>query len=186
MKAEEWRPVVGYEGRYEVSSRGRVRSLPKETPNPLTGGISRRSGKILSAAKHWKSGRYHLSLSLKGTAKNWDVHQLVARAFIGPPPDGKHVCHRDDNPERNFPSNLYYGTPKQNGRDKVRNNKSCWGTRHHAARVTEEIAAGIWAKKGFEKMVDIARQYDVTVSLVSHIHHGWAWNNLTGMPNPRT
>ncbi len=183
---EEWRPVVGYEEKYEVSNFGRVRRLPYELVNPLTGGISKWPEKILKATKHWKSGRYHLSLTQDGKAKNWDVHQLVAFAFIGPRPEGKHVCHRDDDAENNTPSNLYYGTSKQNGQDKIRNRKTCWGDKHHAVSVTQEIAAGIWALKGREKVVDIARRYGVTISLVSHIHHGWAWNNLTGMPNPRT
>lgn len=186
MCDEEWRPVVGYEGRYEVSSHGRVRGLPHEVANPLTGGVSRRSGKILSIARHWKSGHQHLLLYKDGKSKNHTVHQLVAAAFLGVCPPGLCVLHKDDNKERNFPSNLYHGTQKQNGQDKVKNNRTCWGHRHHAVRVTEEVAAAIWAQKGRAKNVDIARQFGVTLSLVSHIHHGWAWNNLTGMPNPRT
>ena len=181
---EEWRPVVGYEEKYEVSNLGRVRSLPYEVANPLTGGVSRWPGKLLKSFKHWKDGRYHLELYQNGKAKNWYVHQLVALAFIGSRPDGMQVCHKDDDAENNTPSNLYYGTSKQNGKDKIRNNKTCWGDKHHAVSVTEKMAAAIWAQKGKAKVVDIARQYGVTVSLVSHIHHGWAWNNLTGMPNP--
>ena len=82
--------------------------------------------------------------------------------------------------------NLYYGTMKDNGQDRVKNGGSIWGEKHHAVTVSEAVAAAIWAEKGKAKVVDIARRHGVTLSLVSHIHHGWSWNNLTGMPNPRT
>lgn len=184
-EAEIWKSIDGYEGRYEVSDHGRVLSLPFERSNPLTGGVSVYPARILKTARD-KSGHHHLTLQIDCVKRNHFLHHLVARAFLGPIPDGLQTLHVDDDKERNTPVNLYYGTPKNNGQDTVKHGRSRWGRRHHAVVVTEHMAKVIWEEKGKARTIDIARYHGVTSSLVSHIHHGWAWNNLTGMPNPRT
>lgn len=186
LPRETWLPVPGYEGRYEVSDFGRVRGLPTTSRNRLTGGISVRRRRILKVSRRQKSGHLHLVLQVNGAKRNHTIHQLVALAFLGPCPAGKQTLHRDDDKENNTLGNLYYGTSKENGQDRVRNNRTAWGAKHHAARITEDVALKIWKLKGKAKVVDIAWQFGVTVSAVSHIHNGWSWNNLTGMPNPRT
>jgi hypothetical protein len=104
MTQEIWRPARGYEGAYEVSDQGRVRSLPGD---PSRG---RRGGKILKA-----SGRY-LAIDLFGTRKG--VHVLVAEAFHGPRPIGYEVRHLNGNAHDNRASNLAWGTPAENAQDK--------------------------------------------------------------------
>jgi hypothetical protein len=109
--AEAWRSIDGYEGIYEVSDLGRVRSLPRATP--YRGSTRRRGGQILKAYP----GNYgHLSLHLHrdGNAFGHGVHRLVLEAFVGPCPEGMQGCHRDDDPANNRLDNLEWGTPKQN------------------------------------------------------------------------
>jgi len=72
--------VRGYEGRYEVSSQGRVRSLDYHAPNPLTGGVSLKHGRILARART-KYGYLVVSL---GKGRQVFVHRLVAEAFLSP------------------------------------------------------------------------------------------------------
>lgn len=94
---EKWLPVVGYEGRYEVSNFGRVRRV-----------------KIIVPSKK-KHGYMQVSLvDGKGTRKSLRLHRLVAEAFL-PNPDGKpQVNHKDEDPENNRADNLEWATAAEN------------------------------------------------------------------------
>lgn len=115
---EVWKPVVGFEGSYEVSSHGRVRSLDRQVWHRPT--LSRvghshiRKGKLLASGAMNEQG--HLSVAI-GRGNSQCVHTLVAAAFIGPRPEGLDVCHRDGTGGNNVLDNLYYGTRSQNNRD---------------------------------------------------------------------
>lgn len=105
----EWRPVVGYEGLYEVSADGRVRSLPRTT----TRGIER-------VIHFLKSGGYpYVTLYRENVARTRTVHILIAEAFIGPRPPGLDIRHLDGNCRNSVLTNLAYGTPAENSRDTV-------------------------------------------------------------------
>lgn len=121
MSDEEWRPVVGYEGLYEVSSRGRVRSLDRVTSENGRFGerVVRRTGKVLTSRPHVRTG--HLLVSLSGTSKY--LHRLVAEAFIPNPAGHPLVRHWDDNPADNRVENLRWGTKRDNYTDAVRNGR---------------------------------------------------------------
>lgn len=114
----EWRPVVGYEANYRVSSDGQVKSLPRNTTR---GGFLR--------AAIGKQGYPEVSLWLAGRSRTFKIHQLVAAAFLGPRPEGLVVRHLNGNPADNRLSNLCYGTPEENGLDSVAH-----GTNRNAAK----------------------------------------------------
>lgn len=99
---ERWRPVVGFEGRYDVSNRGRVYSWVTE--RVLRPGIA-------------SNGYPTVAL---GRGKTKTVHSLVAAAFIGPCPPGMEVRHRDGNRRNPRATNLEYGTRADNIRDAVK------------------------------------------------------------------
>ncbi|MCC2030629.1 NUMOD4 motif-containing HNH endonuclease [Microbacterium allomyrinae] len=123
MTAEEWRAVVGYEGVYEVSDHGRVRSL-----NRLDSRGRRRRGQMLRPATH-KEGYRHVSLRRDGVAKTRKVHLLVLAAFVGPRPIGLVGCHRDGDPGNNEVRNLRWDTQRSNVLDSVKH-----GTHHMSRR----------------------------------------------------
>lgn len=120
----EWRPVVGYEGIYEVSSDGRVRSIPRR---------GKTRGKLLRPQVRKQRAAGHLLLKLRrdGVQKTKTVHQIVAEAFLGPCPDGMQIRHLDGNPANNDVTNLVYGTSSENRLDSVRH-----GTHNNARRAT--------------------------------------------------
>lgn len=120
---ENWRPIPGYEGLYEVSDHGRVRSVDRVVQTKV--GPQRWKGKVLSPITK-PSGYYFVALGKKRRAY---VHHLVLEAFRGPRPEGHYGCHLDDNPVNNKVDNLVWGTPSDNSYDKVRN-----GNDHHAKR----------------------------------------------------
>lgn len=106
---ERWRAVVGYEGRYEVSSEGRVRSLPSRTG----------SGRILKQTL--REGYPKVSLSRDGKAKSFAVHRLVAFAFLGEPNgEAQMVLHSDGSQTNNSVENLRWGTASDNVQDAIR------------------------------------------------------------------
>lgn len=115
---EEWIPVVGWEGLYEVSSFGRVRSLPRYWDNPLTGGKSKLGGNILRST----SSEKYVSVMLNPGKKTVNIHRLVCEAFHGPAPEGKNlVLHSDDNGQNNHEDNLRWGDGADNTEDQFKN-----------------------------------------------------------------
>ena len=108
MTEEIWRPVVGYEGLYEVSSYGRVRSLDRyDRRNQF------RKGKLL---KNKDNGNGYLicSLSKNGIIKNKYIHRLVVEAFIERPDGLYEVNHKDENKKNNSVDNLEWCDRKYN------------------------------------------------------------------------
>lgn len=116
---EEWRPVLGYEGIYEASSQGRIRSIDRIFPTKV-GTLTKRKGRILSI-RHTPSGHAEVKLSKNCTPKTRLVHQLVCESFYGPRPKGMEVRHLNDIPSDNRVQNLRWGTRAENAHDRVRN-----------------------------------------------------------------
>lgn len=114
---EEWRSVPGYEGLYEVSSLGRVRSLDR-TITRRDGRSSRRRGVILRKGVT-KAGYELVVLTRDGVAKSSNVHVIVASAFLKNPENYPLVRHLDDIGTHNEVGNLAWGTYSQNRKDAV-------------------------------------------------------------------
>lgn len=113
MSAERWRPVAGFQGVYEVSSEGRVRSLPRLDR------AGRKVGDRLLAITAHPSGHQQVKLSRDGEYRQAKVHRVVLIAFAGPPPEGCEVLHTDGNPANNKIENLRWGTRSENLHDSV-------------------------------------------------------------------
>jgi hypothetical protein len=119
LPGEQWHPVVGWEGFYEISSRGRVWSIPR---TKCRGAIR----KTLVAGAGYAITR----LSARGVKRSYYVHQMVMEAFVGPCPEGQQVRHLNGNPlDNRWPENLAYGTPTEDRYDQIR-----IGTHFNAAK----------------------------------------------------
>jgi len=117
--SELWRAVVGYEGLYEVSSEGRLRSARRRgTP-----------GGVLSRKRAKRGGYWAVSLLRGCRQRTRSVHSLVLEAFVGPRPDGADIRHLDGDPTNPNLGNLTYGSRSENGLDKRRH-----GTDHNVAK----------------------------------------------------
>lgn len=108
-------PIVGYEGLYEVSDLGRVRSLDHlEITKGRSGTMKRwRKGRIL--APRVRSGGY-IAVTLPVLRKDAPIHHLVCEAFNGKRPHGYQTNHKDGDKKNNIPSNLEWVTAGQNRR----------------------------------------------------------------------
>lgn len=121
MKTEIWKDIEGYEGYYQVSNLGRVKSLPrgKQWPYRQTHNNIRK--------QHIKNGYLQVNLS-KGNKVKWiGVHRLVAMAFIPNPNNYPQVNHIDECRTNNVVTNLEWCTQSQNnmhGTARQRQNES--------------------------------------------------------------
>lgn len=107
-KSEFWKDVAGYEGLYQVSNLGRVKSADR------TDRYGREfKGKILTPCTD-NLGYLHLCLQHDGKRKNVRVHRLVAEAFIDNTNNYNYVNHKDENKQNNEVDNLEWCTAKHN------------------------------------------------------------------------
>jgi hypothetical protein len=113
---ETWRPIAGYEGRYEVSDHGRVWSLRH---------------RIYLKPTLTKFGYLRVELFRDGTGTKRLVHCLVAEAFIGAFPPGQEVRHLDGDKGNCAAVNLAHGTPSENCLDMVRHGTHNWARKTH-------------------------------------------------------
>lgn len=145
IEKELWKDIPGYEGRYQASNLGRIRSI-----NHYVSGKSRYGkpfkrlvrGRILRPGRYNKDG--HVSVVLGHGTNGSPVHQLIALTFLGDRPKGYDVRHLDGNPQNNKLSNLAYGTRTQNILD-VYNQGKAWRktTKEQAIKVRELLKTGI-------------------------------------------
>lgn len=111
LEREEWRDVVGYEGYYQVSSFGRVRSLDRMVKHP-NGGLRKLKGRIISPSirNHYPS----IMIGANGVRIHKNIHRLVADAFIPNPDNLPQVNHRNEDKTCNIPDNLEWCDSKYN------------------------------------------------------------------------
>lgn len=131
-KTEQWKPVVGYEGMYEVSNQGRVRSTSRVIvrSNGAKQTISTRIRKHFQT----KSGHLSTSLSREGVVVSREIHRLVQEAFVGPCPPGLEVRHLNGNPADNRAENLKYGTRQENVQDMLAHGTGFEQSKTHCPR----------------------------------------------------
>lgn len=173
---EEWRPVVGFEGLYEVSSFGRVKAIgafrdwTSRTGTPFKRFVP---GKILKLQKH--SGDY-VQIGLQG--RTYLVHDLVARAFIGPRPEGYEVCHRDGNRKNNRKGNLRYDHHIANCADRKEHGFIVEGEKNPQAKLLPEHVEKIRSLSGAVKQCDIGEMFGIGQAQVSRIINGKRWQHV--------
>jgi hypothetical protein len=167
-KDEEWKFVPGYEGRYMVSSHGRLYSVPRriKKTHPTHG---------TSFSVWWKGGLRALRSDsygypcayfgrLQGPMHNGiQIHTVVALTFIGPNPGRLDVRHKDGDIRNNRFDNLEYGTRTQNILDARRSGRPWKKLTIEQAREIRELRA--W---GFPLKV-VAEAYGVSLSAIQKI-----------------
>jgi len=167
---EIWKPVVGYEGIYEVSNHGRVKSL------------LRCRGTTERILRPWLRNRfrYHaVNLYVRKHRRAMYVHRLVLTAFVGPHPVGYECRHLDGNPVNNRIGNLCWGTHAENEADSVRHGTFARGERQGFAKLTDDGVCEIrdLLRQGLSQR-KIARLFGVSHATIYLIKHGKTWAHV--------
>jgi hypothetical protein len=174
---EIWKDIPGYEGRYQVSDQGRVRSVDRvvQSINHYTRQPFDRhlKGQILRPGRFTSSG--HVSVILGHKAWCSPVHTLVMLAFVGPCPEGMEVCHNNGIASDNRLANLRYDTRSENVKDVVRQSTPHKNrfTREEVLQIRRELAEGVSGSV-------LAKKYGVSQTSISHLRLGKTYQYIKG------
>lgn len=151
MTNEVWRPVVGFDGRFEVSNFGRVKSLARVSIHTNQFGVRCDQAVAEKILTQTSNGKYPtVCLSVQGKCRAHAVHRLVLEAFVGPCPAGMLCRHFPDrDPYNNRLDNLQWGTPQENAAD-MRVHGTAFGrvkhTAEHRAKMSR-LMTEIWKQR---------------------------------------
>ena len=170
---KRWRPIPGYEGLYEISDLGLVRSL-KRTVMRSNGSPMSIPGRIRKTPPN--RGYPTLVLHRGGFRENFAVHTLVALVFIGPRPPGTEVAHWDGDPSNPRLSNLRYATPIENDSDKIRHGTRSAGERNGRSRLKKSDIIEIRARVARGEMQGVVRRdFSISSGHISLIVNRKVW-----------
>lgn len=176
---EEWRPVVGFEGLYEVSSFGRVRSLDRVIDVVGRWGTPERrryKGRLLRPQFDQRSPYWRVVLTVNSTKTGHCVHALVLAAFVGPCPEGQEALHRDCDSRNNALVNLRYGTRTENREDSRAAGTLAVGERIAQHKLTTEEVIRIRETPGTHQA--IADAYGVSRKQIGRIKNRENWSHV--------
>jgi len=179
---EEWKPVVGYEGLYEVSNLGVVKSLAK-TKISLRKGVSVKSKvkeKLLKPDTQKKMPYQQVTLCKDKKYTATKIHRIVAKAFL--PNMGNKPCvnHINNNPLDNRVGNLEWVSHKENSNHSVEQGRHCHGGAVNTTKLKEEEVFAIFSEysKGGSSSRKLAKKYNLSKSTVLAILNGNSWKHL--------
>jgi hypothetical protein len=176
MSDPQWRPVVGYEDRYEVSDGGVVRStmwIGTHTRHKLS------DPRVIDSFP-WPNGPdgyTSVVLCRDGTKRKFRVHVLVLTAFVGVRPAGMVARHLNGDKYDNRVENLAWGTPTENAMDKKRHGRQLFGAELYNAKLNEHDVRIIRAmrEEGIGPSA-IARVFGVSKTTIGQIGKTtWLW-----------
>lgn len=167
---EEWRSVVGYEGYYEVSSLGRVRSVERVVVDKK--GRRRVYGSRPLSTAALVEGYRSVGLWANNEGERVLVHRVVLGAFVGPCPPGMECRHEDGDRLNPRLGNLSWGTPKQNGEDRVGHGMQVRHEKHGMAKLTADGVREIRKLLGTMSQRAIAQRFGVNPSVISRLKTG--------------
>lgn len=173
---EIWKDIPDYEGVYQVSNLGRIRSLDRYIKRGKSGFF--KEGQIQKLQNNG-NGYLYKQLKHEGRYRNFYIHRLVLMVFIGERPDGMVICHKDGDTTNNNLNNLRYDTPLENNIDQFRH-----GIEKGKLSNDDVLKVRKMYKDGY-KTKEISEFFNVGKWVVQRINNGenYSWLNDDGTIN---
>lgn len=170
---ERWKDILGFEGRYQISDLGRVKSLT--VTYSFRNGFRTYKGAIKKLTRD-KDGYLMCQLWERNRPHTRKVHRLVGEAFLEKEKGATDVNHKDGDKTNNAYTNLEWCTHKANGEHAARTDLMAFGSRHGVAKLTEAdipvIRDLLSQKVGVTK---IAKKFGVCAATIYDIAEGVTW-----------
>lgn len=182
---EIWKPVVGYERFYLISSLGNLKSIARNAISPINGKKYFVKECLRKYAINPQTGYYTTSLAFNGKTLTVNIHRLVALTFIPNPENKKEVNHKDGNKLNNHVTNLEWATTRENsihawanGLTKHSDNQV--GEGHGMHKLNNEIVYAIRKEYNDTKVshYKLAQKYNVTRPTISNIIRKATWKHI--------
>lgn len=174
---EVWVDVPDYEGHYQVSNLGRVRSLDRIVIHK-NGTKHFKEGQIQKLQDNG-NGRLYKQMKRDGTHKNYYISRIVMLAFVGERPKGYAICHNDGDMTNNNLFNLRYDTYLENNIDQFRNNPA-------GLKGTLPLTSVLEIRKKLDTdsatTRELANEYEVEIHVIQRIKNrkSYYWLNDDG------
>jgi len=167
-----WKPIVGYEGLYEVSSEGRIRSVPRLDSRKHVRGGSEMNPRVCR-------GYLYIGLRKDGKKSFRRLHRIVLEAFVGPCPEGLEGCHGPNGRMDNSLGNLRWDTHEANVSDRVLSGLNRGENNKGGGKLTEEKVREIKAMLNEGHLrASIAKKFEIGVCMVGRIARGISWSHV--------
>ena len=175
MSEEIWKPIINFEGRYEVSNHGRVKSLRRIDCN------NRPLPEIYLKFSYDKDGYIKIVLSKDGAKKRYSMHRLVSLHFIPNIENKPQTNHKDGIKTNNHYSNLEWATASENVRHGFRSlGRDTHGIKNSRAKLSEEQVLEIKRLKIKGMSVkNISIHLNLNIKTVGNIYYNKQWKHLT-------
>jgi len=177
MQIEEtWRPIIEFDGNYDVSDKGRVRSWLRCG----MGAAIRRDEPIVLSPKVDRHGyrRFALVCQRSGSRKMRLVHRLVLITFVGPCPKGMECCHWNGDSTDNRVENLRWDTRFGNKRDSARHGNILRGEQQHAAKLNVQKVREIRELAETMPLKLLAERFGVSGGTISQVVNRKTWKHV--------
>lgn len=169
---EVWKPIKGFEGLYEISNKGRVRSLGR-CVKCKNGKVIKHNGRIMSPGETHGYQFLYLSDASTNRKERYYVHRLVAKAFIPNPECLPQINHKDECRSNNNVENLEWCDSKYN---------NSYG--NHAKRAAEKLSIGIYMydmfngeTRRYQSTAEVAKKLNLDTGHVAKVLKGKSDNH---------
>lgn len=174
MEDEIWVKAFGWDGLYEVSSAGRVRSIVRTGRTSL--GDRKYGGKILTPIVRKVDGYLVVNLTNKTIRKQVLLHALILKSFEGDAPAGMECCHNDGSKANNAIENLRWDTRRGNHADKKAHGTWQGGENCGTSKLTDELVRYIRASPlNHQQMAD---ELGVHKSCIEKVRLRVTWRHI--------
>lgn len=154
---EVWKPVVGYEGLYEISSQGNIKALKRVHTYPA--GFKKSSPARTKGQVTNKDGHKRVQLWKDGQGKNHFVHSLLLESFVGLRPSKSHVTrHLNGIPDDNRLENLAWGTVSENSLDDIKHGVHSSASKTHCVKGHRFTESTVYPNKRGRRCIACQRE----------------------------